>query len=169
MDYYYQSVVTGYLRADRTTFVNTEYCIQLDAGAVPKPGRHWYCDAVALEFGATPTIFLCEITFAKHLGALMKRLKDWQQGWTDIAAAVKRDSGLCKSGLSIDPVRAWLFVPAESVPLLTRGLKAICPSQQPSFKPRITTLEMVQPWSYRAWDRKGEEQKPESIPPAMRD
>jgi hypothetical protein len=40
---YFQGVVTEYLRADRTIFVNTECLIQLDGGDPPGKGRHWYC------------------------------------------------------------------------------------------------------------------------------
>ena len=35
------------------------------------------------------------------------------------------------------------------------------------FNLRITLLEMAQPWRYRSWNRKGEEQKPDYIPVAM--
>ena len=50
---YYESVVFHYLRADRTVFLNTEYCIQINPGDNPdRSGPHWYCDAVALDFRA---------------------------------------------------------------------------------------------------------------------
>jgi hypothetical protein len=35
--------------------------------------------------------------------------------------------------------------------------------------PRITTLEMVQPWKFRSWNRIGEAAKPASIPAEMQE
>ncbi len=39
---YFQGVVTEYLRAKRSVFVNTEFMISLDEGDKPKKDRHWY-------------------------------------------------------------------------------------------------------------------------------
>jgi len=36
---YYESVVIDYLRADRSVFVNTEYCIQINKGNLTQAGR----------------------------------------------------------------------------------------------------------------------------------
>lgn len=47
---YFQGVVTEFLRANRSTFVNTEYLIQLDEVKTPLKARHWYCDALAVNF-----------------------------------------------------------------------------------------------------------------------
>jgi hypothetical protein len=66
---YYQGVVIDYLRANRAVFVNSECCIQLNAGQNPdSSGPHWFCDAVAVDF-EKHGIFLCEISYAKALGA----------------------------------------------------------------------------------------------------
>ncbi len=67
---YYESVVIDYLRADRALFVNTECCIQIDAGHNPDKGTHWYCDAVVADF-RTQSVFLCEISYSATLAVLL--------------------------------------------------------------------------------------------------
>lgn len=60
-----QGVVVEHFRADRSVFVNTECCVQLNPQKNPDTGGlHWYCDAVAIDFGAkpVPTVFLCEVS-----------------------------------------------------------------------------------------------------------
>jgi hypothetical protein len=109
---YYQGVVVDYLRADRAVFVNTECCIQLKPGDNPDtlgPNSHWYCDAVAIDFGGEPdpTVFLCEITYEKGLPKLRNRLKHWSANWQQIREALSRDCCVPKHW----PVRPWLFVP----------------------------------------------------------
>ena len=67
------------------------------------------------------------------------------------------------------PVRPWIFVPEGLVTILVKRLCQIAGSIE-ALKfgfPRITTLEMVQPWRYRSWDRVGEEDKPDTIPKKM--
>ncbi len=44
---YYASIVIDYLRANRSTFVNTDYCIQVNPGNPDTSGSPWYWDAVA--------------------------------------------------------------------------------------------------------------------------
>jgi hypothetical protein len=67
---FYESVVIDYLRSDRAVFVNTELCIQINAGDNPDTsGPHWYCDAVACDFKRR-TVFLCEISYSKQLADL---------------------------------------------------------------------------------------------------
>ena len=148
---YYQSLVTEYLRADRSTFVNTEFCIQLDSDRTPKD-RHWFCDAVALEC-SSKTVFPCEVSFAEGLGALLKRLRAWQSHWPELCAAVVRDASLTALAVGWE-VRPWLFIPAASVSKIEKNLPKDAP-----FRPRVTTLEMVQPWNYRSWNRSGEKEK----------
>ena len=46
---YFQGVVTDYLRANRSVFVNTECLIQLDEGNKQLKCRHWFCDAMAVN------------------------------------------------------------------------------------------------------------------------
>jgi len=66
------------------------------------------------------------------------------------------------------PVRPWLFVREDHLPLLLKALGQIGKGEALRFRPRITTLEMVQPWRYRSWGRVGEEEKPEIVPETMR-
>jgi hypothetical protein len=135
---YYEGVVLEYLRRDRALFVNTEYCIQIEPGKVLPKGSYWYCDVVAADF-RSKTIFLCEISYAKGLGALVKRLRSWDKNWEGVRKAVDRDSELRGEW----QVRPWLFVPDKGLTVLKRGLASI---GNANFTPRVTTLDMIQPW-----------------------
>jgi hypothetical protein len=76
---YYEGVVMTYLRADRSLFINTECCIQLNPTNNPdQAGAHWYCDAIVVDF-RDKVVFLCEISFANSLDKLVKRLKQWNE------------------------------------------------------------------------------------------
>jgi hypothetical protein len=162
---YYQGVVTEYLRADRSLFVNTEYCIQINAGDNPdRTGPHWYCDAVAINPGSK-NIFLCEISYSKTLQGLLDRLGAWNEHWTEIGEALRRDSRLT-GDWTIQP---WLFVPLHLVEKLQTGLaKMTGESETLHFNPIITTLESVQPWKYDSWNRTKEEPKRDCISDEMR-
>jgi hypothetical protein len=160
---YYETVVVDYLRADRALFVNTEYCIQLNRADNPDTsGPHWYCDAVVADF-QSKCIFLVEISYSAQLSELTKRLKAWNENWPGVSHALARDSFLPHDW----PVRPWTFVPEKLIPLLLKRLEQIASGAALSFVPRITPLEMVQPWQYRSWNRVGEARKPTSIPPVM--
>jgi hypothetical protein len=143
---WYESVVVAYLQAERTTFISTEYCIQLDEHA-PLPGRHWHCDVLALEC-RSKTMFLCEVSYAKPPGPMLKRLQEWHNHWEELLLAVARDSCFKPAGDSW-PVRPWLFIPSSYVPLVEWRLRAILTQKEAKFVPRITPLEMVQPSIYR--------------------
>ncbi len=156
---FYENVVADYLRADRSVFVNTECCIQLNEGNNPDTsGPHWYCDAVAVDLG-TSTIFLCEVTYASQLSGLSNRLTGWNENWGGVCQALSRDCNVPNHW----PVRPWLFIPEELIPKLLAKLDNL--EELPL--PRVTTLEMVQPWKYVSWNRKGEAQKPTAIPQNM--
>lgn len=160
---YYEGVVLHYLRADRAIFVNSECCVQVNAAENPDmSGPHWYCDAAAVDF-RQQTVFLCEISYSVGLSTLAKRLMAWQAHWDDIRVALVRDSFLPQGW----PVRPWLFVPEALIPLLLRRLEQAGAGAPPRFTPRITPLEMTQPWRFRSWNRVGEAAKPDSIPPSM--
>lgn len=161
---YYENVVMDYLRADRTLFINTECCIQLNEGDNPDTsGLHWYCDAVAIDFRAS-TVFLCEVSYSLTLADLFKRLKGWFANWDAIRVALVRDSKVPQGW----PIRPWLFVPEQRVGLLVRRLKQLSDEVEQVAVPVITTLEMVQPWNYRSWNRVGEAAKPDIVPVPMR-
>lgn len=149
---YYQGVVTEYLRASRSVFINTECCIQLEAGDNPDRGTHWYCDAVAVDF-AKSSVFLCEISYAKSPSALMKRLSDWNRHWDGIRAALVRDCRLRGDW----PVQPWVFFPKVYETAVLGGLERLRRSEEHDATmpyPRITFLEEVAPWKYPAWNRK---------------
>lgn len=163
---YYESVVVDYLRADRGIFLNTEFCIQLNSSDNPDlSGPHWYCDAVACDW-MRHEIFLCEISYAQKLSGLRQRLSDWNKNWDGLLKALYRDGNLPSDW----PVRPWLFVPEHLVGQINSVLHGIRDSEDGmKFHPRITTLEMVQPWRYRSWDRRKEEKKPDCIPTSMQE
>jgi hypothetical protein len=149
---YFQGVVTEYLRATRTQFVNTEYMINLDEDGTYKKGRHWYCDAVAIDL-SNRTVHLCEITYSKTLQSLSTRLQAWANHWPELLAAIYRDSAL-PGDWEVSP---RVFVPAENRNVLEKCISGIkspdgCISLMP--KPIITTLESVLPWKYRSWNGK---------------
>ncbi len=162
---YYQGVVVEYLRADRSVFVNTECCIQLNPGDAS--GIHWYCDAVAADF-RHKTFYLCEVSYAKSPGALLRRLASWNDHWPQIKAALARDSSLPEDW----SVRPWVFAPEACIPKIVDSINRIGKGngktrQMPD--PLITTLEMAAPWVYkRTWDRHGELEKPNTIPETMK-
>lgn len=152
---YFQGVVTEYLRADRSVFVNPECCIQLKEADTPKKGgMHWYCDIVAVDFRHS-AVFLCEVTYSKSQSALHKRLGEWSANWKDLCTALARDCSLPPKW----PVQPWLFVPDGLCQQLEAKLDALVSKQGGLNKmpqPKITKLEDVVPWKYRSWDRKPE-------------
>lgn len=149
---YYQGVVVDFLRATRTRFVNTECLIQLHPGDVPDKGAHWFCDAVTVDFGTpTPSVYLCEISYSKTLGALFRRLDAWRANWTQVKNALVRDCGVQPDW----PVRPWVFVPRERKLLVDRKFPAtFVPAADEMPYPRVDILEDVVPWKFRDWSGK---------------
>jgi|ERR1700733_1641987 len=146
---YYETVVIDYLRADRSIFVNTEYCIQLEPGNPDTSGPHWYCDAVALDLCAKK-IFLCEISYADKLADLTKRLQGWHDHWDQIRVALKRHCYLAEAW----PIHPWLFIRQDHDTLMKKRLDQIANGQPKKFDCKITHFEEVQPWLYSSHDRK---------------
>lgn len=149
---YFQGVVTEFLRADRSTFVNTEDLIQLDPGDVYAKGRHWYCDAVAIN-DQHSTVDLCEVTYSTSFQSVIERLHSWSTHWPLVVEAIRRDSFLKGDWL----VQPHLFVPSRSQDILDRKLPTIAaPTDQNVHMPipKVTYLEMVLPWKYRSWNGK---------------
>ncbi|CAN7506912.1 hypothetical protein [Neorhizobium sp. LjRoot104] len=147
---YYQGVVADYLRADRSVFLNTEFCLQVNDAPNPDlSGPHWYVDILAIDM-ELQAIFLCEITYSQSLSGLVKRLKAWQENWASIPPALHRDASL-----PFWPVRPWVFIPDALIPSLKRQLTLASTEDEDGMPaPVITPLEDTQPWNYRSWDRK---------------
>lgn len=159
----YEAVVADYLMADRALFVNTQCLIQLNPGQNPDTcGPHWYCDAVAVDL-RDQCIFLCEISYQLRLDALVKRLRAWCLHWEGVREALERDCAVPKGW----PIRTWMFVPDSCVARLTHELERLPEDGRALIQPRITPLEMVQPWAYCSWDRVGEKPKA-TVPDCMR-
>lgn len=141
---YFQGTVETYLRAHRSMFLNSEYCLQLDQVAVPLKGRHWYVDVVAVDF-SSKTVWLCEITYSQTLAALLKRLEAWQNHWGDVCKALQRDSRL-PDGFTVKP---WIFIPKSKQDLFDSKFQA---NRNPLMPPPdFTYLEDVLPWKYQVW------------------
>ena len=144
---HFEDIVLEFLRADRSIFINSQCCIQLNPGDNPDTsGPHWYCDAVAVNF-RKKVIYLCEITYASPPSSLMKRLAAWNKDWPLLCKALIRDSGVPSDWLAIP----WLFVPEKLKPTVNAFLDKLPRSSMPS--PIITALEEILPWQYRSWNR----------------
>lgn len=157
---FYENVVIDYLRADRALFINSQCCIQINDALNPDAsGPHWYSDAIGVDF-RNNSIFLCEISYGAQLADLTKRLRAWNENWDGVKAALARD---CKVPVSW-PVRPWLFIPEGAIPVLLKRLDQIDKQSGLRFAPKVTPLEMVQPWKYRSWNRIGEAEKPGLLP-----
>ncbi|GAB3091324.1 hypothetical protein [Lysobacter terrae] len=144
---HFESVVIEYLRADRSLFVNSQCCIQLNAGKNPDTsGPHWYCDALAVSIKDSAA-YLCEITYATPPNSLLVRLAAWARDWPLLRSALARDSGI-PDHWSVTP---WLFVPDSNRGRVESFLGTLSLASMPA--PRITVLEDVMPWKYRSWDR----------------
>jgi hypothetical protein len=149
---YFQGVVSEYLRSHRDTFINTEYLIQLDEGAMDAKDRHWYCDAIALNL-RMHTVDLCEISYSKTLHSLLRRLQVWSNNWPLVTAAIARESHLPKA---LDWIfQPHIFVHCECRQSLQKNLNTIIRPEGQSVQrpdPQITWLDDVLPWTYRPWD-----------------
>ena len=149
---YFQGVVTEYLRAKRTQFVNTEYLINLDYDGTYLKGRHWYCDAVAIDFSDS-TVHLCEVTYSRTLQAVINRLQAWRNEWPFVVKAIYRDSQL-QGQWTVTPrvfIPEFLHTAFESKYTQMTGFSKTSPSMP---KPIVTMLEDVLPWKYRSWNGK---------------
>ncbi|MTW23250.1 hypothetical protein [Allochromatium palmeri] len=148
---YFQGVVADYLRAHRSTFINSEFLLQLDEGKVLGKGRYWYCDIVAVDFSQRG-IFLCEVTYSKTVHALIKRLSFWNQHWVALCNGIYRETGIPKDW----SVKPWLFIPEERRGILDDKLANIVGIGSEGCqipRPDITYLEEVMPWKYDNHDR----------------
>lgn len=144
---YFEGVVIEYLRADRSLFVNTQCCIQLNEGFNPDTsGPHWYCDAVAVSI-KSKAAYLCEITYASPPASLFKRLESWASSWPQLRAALARDSGIPQDWA----VTPWIFVPQGNRAKVEAFASALPHEHMPV--PKVQELESVMPWLYRSWDR----------------
>jgi len=85
--------------------------------------------------------------------SLMKRLRAWHDNWQSVIDALYRESMICEFRW---PVRPWLFVREDRVPLLKEQLNRIANGQPLKFNPKITPLEKVQPWLFSTFNRKSD-------------
>lgn len=149
---YYQCVVVEYLRANRSTFVNTECCIQINPSENPDlSGPHWYCDALTINLQKKQA-YLCEITYSKTLAALSSRLKGWNQSWPLLRIALLRDCGIPLEWSA----RPWIFIPKHLEENLNQALKKIYGKNEVAElmpAPKISWLEDIVPWKYKSWNR----------------
>jgi hypothetical protein len=145
---YYQGVVSEFLTADPSFFVNPEFCIRLDPEGSLKKGAHWYCDILAVSAGER-TIYLCEVTWSRTVWALCKRLGEWANNWSGVREAILRDTQLVGQW----DIRPWVFIPGEQEKTAKEKIAKVKagwddPAGMP--EPRVTRLEEVVPWLYRS-------------------
>jgi|GEM_PF-598414 len=160
---HYQGVVEDYLRADRSVFVNPEFCLQLSPSKpLSDSGTMWHLDHLAVDM-RRQTAFLCEVAYAHSLAAMVRRLATWSEHWDEIEIALERDACIPKSFAK----RPWVFIPANLInAFLRRYSEEVLMG---FFDPLVTPLEMTAPWSYCTWNRIGEASKDGyGIPPEMR-
>lgn len=141
---YFQGVVTEYLRADRSCFVNPDFWIRGNLEN-PHDKPHWFVDVLAVNMRERK-VYLCEVTYAKQPRALTKRLHSWQQHWELINQTLKEDSCIEKDW----PVLPWVFAPATVLEVIRPDLLQLFPDA------RATQLEAILPWLYCNHDRKSE-------------
>lgn len=139
---YYQGVVAEFLRADRSVFVNPEFCLQLEPGFTPPKGSFWYCDLLALSLRER-TVYLCEVTYSSTASALMKRLTAWKANWPGIKTALVRDCRV-DSSWHVSP---WVFIPHKVRATYEKKLTLLKPFPEKGMpEPKLTELEDVVPW-----------------------
>jgi hypothetical protein len=155
---YYQGVVEEYLTRDRSFFVNPEFFLPIeDYYAGSTKGSSWHVDILALDL-KQHACYLCEVSYAKSLGSMLRRFDAWSTRWAAILGALEREAGVTSDWI----VRPWAFAPESE---LRSQLKKL--SEFPfSPKLKLTPLEMTAPWRYK-WDRHGEKPKPSFIPSEM--
>ena len=141
---YYQGVVTQFLDADRSVFLNTECYIQLEPSNKSQKGISWYCDIVAVNLRES-SVYLCEVTYATTLQKLMERLAAWDACWPQLRKALQRDCSIPETW----DIRPWIFIPEDRRATFEAKHR---PKQMP--KPKITYLESVVPWKYSSDSRK---------------
>ena len=133
---YFQGTVETYLRADRTSFYNSEFYLQrTEKYEVGKP--NWYVDALNVNF-RDETVYLCEATYSRQPSPLRKKLHAWATDWLVIQKAIQRDAKIPEHW----QVRVWIFCPEEMI------AKILTFMPQFPVTPRITPLEMTLPWKY---------------------
>jgi hypothetical protein len=140
-----------YLRADRTTFVSTQYLINLDPGTSLRKGRHWYRHIIAANF-KKEEVRLCEVSYPKTVHRLLKRLVAWAKDWEAIECAIKRDSAIPLNW----EVKFCLFIPEALRDTYNRKMATFSTWAKSMPKPDVQNLEAVLPWNYDR-DRKDEE------------
>ena len=148
---YFQGVVAEFLRANRSTFINTECLLQLQPGDAPAKGEHWYCDVVSVNF-QEETVYLCEVTYSKTMHSLLARLAAWSKVWSRLTEAIVRDCHV-PPGWRVQP---WVFIPSAHEDLFNKKMTASNISADALIAmpmPRITHLERVVPWNYPSWNR----------------
>ena len=150
---FFQGVVTEFLRAKRSVFVNPECLLQLDDGPKTQKDRHWYCDIVAVDF-SEKVVYLCEVTYSATMQSLVGRLASWQKHWPMLVSAIRRDCGI-----PIDwTVCPWVFIPEKYKEKFWARFRAMQSAGEPSCEmptPRVTQLESTLPWKYLVtWNRK---------------
>jgi hypothetical protein len=143
---YFQSAVYEYLQRDRSCFVNTEYLLVHKSKSTEEGPPEWLVDIVAIDF-RTPCIWLCEISYSRHVTTLVDRVRQWEKEWDKVCATVRKEACLPEV-MQVWPIRVRAFVPAREKPDLEK--RDLRPG---GLKLEICELEKVVPWEYNRWER----------------
>ncbi|HQU03486.1 MAG TPA: hypothetical protein PLT25_02090 [Acidocella sp.] len=133
---YYQGVVTEYLVKNKSVFINPEYELALNPNQKIHPkGTSWVIDILAVDF-VQEAVFLCEVTYSRTQHALVHKMADWADRWSEISTAVRHQTHVPEY---------WRILPRVFVPKEFRDTFAAKVHQAwPELE--IIALEDVAPW-----------------------
>ena len=140
---YFESVVAQYLQRDRGSFISTEFFLTHKEKQTDPGPPEWLVDILNVNMRER-RVYLCEISYARPLQALEKRVREWAEHWPKVVETVRRHSSVPTEW----PINVSLFVPSKYV----EGLKTKLPAF-PDHVPTITALEETLPWKYNRWKR----------------
>jgi len=148
---FYQSIVAEHLQRDRGCFLNTEFYLVERNPVENTKKKEWFVDIVAIDL-RYGRIWLCEVSYAKGLSSLFKRLGEWSSKWGNVCARLKAEACLTDE-MQTWPIYVWAFIAPKTDE--RNNWKAekdkIEHLQFGGHKARITELDQVAPWAANRW------------------
>jgi hypothetical protein len=98
-----------------------------------------------VDFGEK-AVYLCEVTYARGLAALLKRLSQWNTQWSGIKASQARDSKIIPDW-SVTP---RLFMPEAFLAEARGKIRKFNPVPGEEGRmpfPKMSSLESIVPWN----------------------
>ena len=131
----YQDLVGRHLQRDPAVFLHHDITIRLEGAA---KGNRWVIDLLAVHLKEQRAC-LCELELSRDLGRLIRRLRRWDEHWSEIHAVISATTGIPATW----PFEVRLFLPSHHQG--SEQLDRLALQQMPT--PRITWLETVAPWA----------------------